>query len=168
MSEQPADFVKILNVLTKHHVKFIVIGGLAAIYHGHNRVTFDIDICYQREAKNLDNLAAALREMGATLRGADRTLKFKLDARTLKAGLNFTFDTKYGPFDMLGEVGGVGFYEDCDRHSEEGKISGHFVSILSLDDLINAKKHAARAKDIDDLRALDALQDVKKRKRGGE
>ena len=47
--------------------------------------------------QNVERLADALRELGATLRGAPPDLAFRLDADTLEAGLNFTFATRRRP-----------------------------------------------------------------------
>ncbi len=41
-------------------VDFVVIGGLAATFHGSARVTYDLDICYSRASANVRRLAAAL------------------------------------------------------------------------------------------------------------
>ena len=72
----------------------------------------DLDICYDRARDNLANLAAALRELKATLRGAPADLPFQLDARALEMGDSFTFNTPYGAFDCLGTPSGTGGYRD--------------------------------------------------------
>ena len=51
---------------------------------------------------NLERLASVLTAIGASLRGAPAGLPFRLDARTLRNGDSFTFDTAHGPFDILG------------------------------------------------------------------
>ena len=78
----------ILGVLARHQVRFVVIGGIAASLQGSTTITNDFDICYARDQENLGRLAAALTEAGATLRGVREPVAFRLDARTLKAGLN--------------------------------------------------------------------------------
>jgi hypothetical protein len=162
MSSSSPDFEKLLNVLVAKDVQFVVIGGLAGIYHGHARVTYDIDICYSREKSNLEALVNVLKEVDAKLRGADALVvkMFKLDWRTLKSGLNFTFTTIYGDFDVLGEVSGVGGYDECLKGVRTGIVAGVEVQILSLDRLIEAKKAAGRPKDLDDLRALERLKNI--------
>jgi hypothetical protein len=47
---------QIADVLRAHDVKFIVIGGQAEALLGSPRVTYDVDLCDQRSAQNLDNL----------------------------------------------------------------------------------------------------------------
>src|SRR5262245_55271583 len=93
----------ILEVLKRHRVDFVLIGGLAGVIHGSSYPTYDVDVAYGRSGENLERLASALRELEATLRRAPRDLPFVLDARTLQAGQNFTFDTKYGKLDILGD-----------------------------------------------------------------
>lgn len=54
---------QVADVLRAHDVKFIVIGGQAEALMGSPRVTYDVDLCYQRSSQNLENLAAALKQM---------------------------------------------------------------------------------------------------------
>src|SRR6266850_6682042 len=109
----------ILGVLARHQVRFVVIGGVAASLQGSTTITNDFDICYARDRENLERLAAALMELEATLRGVREPVAFRLDARTLKAGLNFTFETKYGPFDCLGAASGDFDYDQLKRNANE-------------------------------------------------
>jgi hypothetical protein len=65
------------EVLLRHGVEFIVIGGQAETLMGSPRVTFDTDLCYRRTPENLKNLAAALKELNPTLRGAPADLPIR-------------------------------------------------------------------------------------------
>ncbi|MGH3091226.1 MAG: hypothetical protein ACRDOG_02685, partial [Gaiellaceae bacterium] len=60
----------ILSTLERHGVEFVVIGGLAGMAQGSSYPSYDVDIAYGRVYENLERLARALRELGATLRGA--------------------------------------------------------------------------------------------------
>jgi hypothetical protein len=42
MPQEEFDFETILNVLTKHQVEFIVVGGLCAVLHGAPVQTYDL------------------------------------------------------------------------------------------------------------------------------
>jgi hypothetical protein len=64
------DADRILAVLDRHQVDFLVVGGVAAIAHGATRPTSDLDCVARRSGTNLDRLAAALRELNARLRVA--------------------------------------------------------------------------------------------------
>jgi len=52
---------EVLRLLQPHGVRFIVIGGWAAIIHGAARSTNDLDIVYARDPDNVGRLIEALR-----------------------------------------------------------------------------------------------------------
>jgi transcriptional regulator with XRE-family HTH domain len=137
----------LLNALDRKEVDFVVIGGVAGLAHGSAYPTYDLDIAYARGRRNLERLAGALREIGVRLRGAPDDLPFQVDAETLRAGMNFTFVTDFGPFDILGHVDGIRSYEElCDRAEIQG-VGGIPVKVASLNHLIGMKRKADRPKD---------------------
>ena len=147
-------FADLLARLGDAGVAFVVVGGLAVIAHGHVRATLDVDVCYGRSADNLRLLAEALAPVHPRLRGAPPELPFLWDERTLRNGLNFTLVTTDGEIDLLGEVTGLGTYDDIAPRAMEVEIHGRNVKILNLQDLIASKTAAGRAKDLVDLEAL--------------
>ena len=154
---EPTDFEAVFAILKKHSVKFVVIGGLCARAYLSNYITMDVDICYDRDSTNLERLAKALKEMKAVLRlrNAPANLPFKPDAKTLAGGLNFTFETELGPVNILGEVEGVGGYREA---LHEIRMMPEFnVPILSLKNLVAAKKAAGRPKDLNVLLELQLI-----------
>ncbi|MFN7949842.1 MAG: hypothetical protein U0Z53_31125 [Blastocatellia bacterium] len=151
-----------LALLKNYEVDFIVVGGVAVVAHGADYLTHDLDVCYSRGSDNIERLVAALKSVNARLRGAPAGLPFILDARTIRQGLNFTFDTDIGPLDLLGEVAGVGGYKEAREGSITAELFGFQVSILSLDKLIAAKRAAGRSKDLMALPELEAIQEVQK------
>src|SRR5262245_16862839 len=54
------NFREILPLLLQHGVRFILIGGGAALAHGAARITYDVDLVYARDPENLRGLVAAL------------------------------------------------------------------------------------------------------------
>ncbi|MFV0315641.1 MAG: hypothetical protein ACK5O2_01605 [Microthrixaceae bacterium] len=62
---------RLLEVLARHGVEFILIGGLAAVARGSPLPTTDVAVTPRRDAANLDRLAAALRELDARIRTGD-------------------------------------------------------------------------------------------------
>ncbi|MBI2325374.1 MAG: hypothetical protein HYU87_10495 [Chloroflexi bacterium] len=150
----------ILRILATHDVRFVVIGGLAGNIHGSTTITRDLDICYERTPENMERLANALRELRVTQRGADPKLPFRIDTRTIRNGLNFTFDTLHGWFDCLGDASGYG-YAVLAPNAEAGEIGEVKVLIASLDDLIRMKRAAGRLKDLVEIEDLSKLRDVR-------
>jgi hypothetical protein len=158
------DFKAAITILHDGGVEFIVVGGLAATLHGSARVTVDVDVLYRRTDENLERVARALAPVEPYLRGAPVGLPFRCDQATLKAGLNFTFSTTIGPIDLLGEMAGVGRYEDARPHATPRHVFDRDVLVLDLEWLIRAKRAAGRTKDLETLAELEILRDLS---RGG-
>ena len=148
MAEPEFDPAAILAVLERHGVDFVLIGGLAGLAHGSQYPTQDLDLAYGRSPANLEHLAAALSEIGATLRGAPKGLPFLLDARTLAAGANFTFDTTFGSVDILADPAGAPDYPALRAQGVEMRLFGLVVRVTNLDHLIAMKEAAGRPKDL--------------------
>jgi hypothetical protein len=148
-----------LRTLDRYGVRSVVIGGIAARLLGSPTVTRDTDFCYERTPENLERLAAALRELGAKLRGVDEEVPFLLDAKTLAAGDHFTFRTKAGDFDVLGTPAGVEGFDELVQRAEPFDIDGITVLVASIDDLIRMKRAAGRAKDLIEVEVLAAVRD---------
>jgi predicted nucleotidyltransferase len=164
------DLEKIVKALTGHDVDFVIVGGVAAVLHGSSYSTTDFDICYSREARNIQALIAALSPFHPRLRGKNipGNLPFRFDAETLRRGLNFTFTTDEGDVDLLGEIQGLGGYAEVLKNSDQIEIFGASCRVMSLEDLVRAKKAAARGKDLILVKELEALLELHKRSRSGE
>lgn len=148
MPEQEFDPGPILEVLVRHRVDFVVIGGLAGIARGSAYNTHDVAVAYERSAENLSWLAAALSELGATLRGAPEGLPFQPDSETLRAGSNFTFDTRFGSLDILGDPAGAPRYNELRAGGSTEELWGLAIRIASIDHLIAMKEAAGRPRDL--------------------
>lgn len=153
---QPAAVVARLN---RHGVRYVVIGGLAAVLRGSPTVTVDVDICYAHEEANLARLASALTEAHAKLRGAPRGLPFRPDASTLAKGDAFTFTTDDGPLDIIATPAGTSGYEELAANADQVEAFGHEFLVAGIDDLIRMKRAAGRPKDRVELEILGALRD---------
>ncbi len=138
-------------------VRFVLIGGAAAMVHGAARLTQDVDVVYDRESENLERLAVALAPLEPYLRDVPAGLPFQLDVATLERGLNFTLTTALGPLDLLGEITGGGTYADLRRHTIEIEAFGVHLRCLDLPALIKAKRAAGRPKDLEAIAELEAI-----------
>ena len=150
----------ILKSLTSSEVDFVIVGGVAITTHGSAYLTRDLDLCYSRTSKNLKKIVAALSEFEPRFRGFPENLPFVFDVSTLRNGTNFTFVTKIGDVDLLGEVAGVGNYKEVLENSEYKDLFGLQVRVLTLEGLIKAKRAAGRTKDLLVLPELEALREA--------
>ncbi|MGH2786446.1 MAG: hypothetical protein ACRDJV_00875 [Actinomycetota bacterium] len=156
MAFEPLD---LLEVLAKHSVEFVLIGGIAAAARGSPTTTVDLDVCYRRTVGNLRRLATALRSVDARLRGVSEDVPFLLEAETLSAGDHFTLSTSLGDLDLLGTPAGTAGFDELVRGATDVDLDGLTVKVASLDDLIRMKKAAGRPKDRVELEILAALRD---------
>jgi len=141
---------EILEVLERHHVLYVVIGGLAAELRGSPYVTRDVDVTPARTRENFTRLAAALRELEATLRvpNLDDTLVIPLDERTFEQGTTWTFVTKHGYLDIALLPDGTRGYDDLRRAATREQITDTVtIFVASLADVIRSKEAAGREKD---------------------
>jgi hypothetical protein len=157
------NFRALLELLTKAEVDFILIGGGAATAHGSVRLTVDVDVVYKRSPENVARLVAALAPLSPYLRGAPPGLPFRLDAETIRHGLNFTLTTSLGSLDLLGEVTGGGRYEDLLPHTVRIQAFGVECLCLDIEKLIEVKRAAGRPKDFDAIAELEALEEERDR-----
>ena len=148
---------KVIPRLAESKVAFVIVGGVAATVHGSAQVTFDLDICYARDAGNLQRLVNVLAPLHPRLRGAPGDLPFLWDTETLRRGLDFTLLTDWGDLDLLGEIAGVGGYQQALAASVPVALFGVTCAVLSLPALIVARRTAGRPRDLYSLPELEAL-----------
>jgi hypothetical protein len=103
------DLPRILEVLDRNKVSYILIGGMAAVYHGSPFPTEDADITPEMDRRNLDKLAAALRELHARIRpdSEPEGLPFRCDGEVLAAGQIWNLTTDAGDLDVTFKPSGT-------------------------------------------------------------
>lgn len=141
---------ELLEVLERHGVRFVVIGGLAAELRGSPYITRDVDVTPSRDRANLRRLAGALRELNAQLRvpGVDGPVEFKLDEHSFDWGTTWTFVTDHGYLDVALLPDGTQGYDDLRRGATREQITETLqVDVASLADVIRSKEAAGREKD---------------------
>jgi len=148
---------KQITLLGRFKVECVIVGGVAATLHGSALPTTDLDVCYARNPANLERLTNALQSVHARLRNAPEDIPFILDSETLRRGLNFTFTTDIGSLDLLGEIRGVGYYEDVLAGSLVFELFGYPFAVIEIGKLILAKRTASRPKDLVAVAELEAL-----------
>ncbi|HST51161.1 MAG TPA: hypothetical protein VLJ61_04050 [Pyrinomonadaceae bacterium] len=149
-----------LRLLTRHQVEFVIVGGVAISAHGSSYLTYDLDVCHARTRENIKRLTAALAPFHPRPRDFSADLPFVWDEQMLRQGTSFTLSTDLGNIDLLGEVSGLGDYEQVRAQSIVMNLFGMQCRVLSLDALIIAKRAAGRTKDLLALPELEALREV--------
>src|SRR5436305_3941149 len=93
---------EILRVLADHRVRYVLIGGLAAVARGSPQATFDVDVTPLRTTENLERLSTALSALEARVWTPDVPdgLPFGHDADSIAAVAVWNLLTRYGRLDI--------------------------------------------------------------------
>lgn len=140
----------VLEVLERHRVRYVVIGGFAAQLHGSPYDTSDVDVTPDRDRANLKRLGKALEELGAEIRAeADQTPPpLVLEPEALKRFQNLALTTIHGNLDVCLAPDGTHGFGDLRRGATRERITETLeVSVASLADVIRSKEAAGREKD---------------------
>lgn len=155
----PFDPERIVRVLAKHRVSYVLIGALGARLYGFPRVTADIDITPDRSAANMKALAAALRELDARVfpESIPEGLPFDCSPAALSRAQLWNLVTVAGRIDIAFRPAGTEGYEDLARSAKAFAVFDTTIEVASLDDIIRSKTAADRPQDRQDLPILQAL-----------
>ena len=145
----PPTYRDLYASFASHKVRYLLIGGAAAVAHGVQRATFDVDILIEATPENAAATLAAMLEIG--MGTADLT-----DAQDLLAQEVTIFDDVLN-VDVQTRTPGVVFAEAWERR-QVADSHGVAVNVLALDDLIASKEAAGRPVDLDDVAALRRAQ----------
>jgi len=153
----------ILAELCRCQVDFIVVGGVAAVLEGVPVNTFDLDVVHSRKPDNVDRLLTALDFLEAVYRMRAELL-LRPDASHLQSAGHQLLKTRFGPLDVLGEIGRSRGYDELLPHIEDMELSaGLHVRVLNLETLIAVKEEIAGAKDLAVLPVMRRTLEEKQR-----
>ena len=136
----------VFESLNDHEVRYLVIGGIAAVLHGVPRATFDLDILIDATPENARRLLDALAKAGlgtATLTTADDLLAHEITVFKDRVRV-----------DVQRTTPGLDFADGWSRRVEM-RHAGQRFFVVSREDLIASKRAAGRPVDLDDVRLLE-------------
>jgi hypothetical protein len=170
--DRPYDAAAVTAALQKRTVRFVVIGGVAAIAQGSPLPTEDIDVTPDRSPENLAAIAGALQDLEAKLRTPDEPVAFPIDARMVGGNTVWTLTTRAGNLDLVFEPAGTRGYDDLRRQAVEFDLgSGKPALVAALTDVIRMKEASNREKDRAQLpalrRTLELIRERERRERDG-
>jgi hypothetical protein len=149
-----ADLSAIIEGLIKEEVKFILVGGLAAVIQGAPVTTMDVDIVHNRSSENISKLFTFLKSIDATYRRPDNKIIAPKEEDLSVMG-HALFTTRIGPLDVLAFIEERKTYEDLIRHTIEIEFRGHTIQVLDIKMLIELKRKSKDPKDKQRLAVLE-------------
>lgn len=132
--------------LQRHKVRYLVIGGIAAVLHGVPRATFDLDILIEAKPENAKNLLEAF--LDAKLGTAALTTPEELLSQEI------TIFKDRVRIDVQTSTPGIKFEEAWERR-EMMEYQKQKFYVVSREDLISSKRAAGRPVDLEDVRLLE-------------
>lgn len=155
----------IIAALNEADVRYLVVGGLAVVAHGHVRFTADVDLMVDFDEANLGRALAVFKDLGYHPRAPVQLEEFadeeKRSAWIRDKGL--TVFSMYSDLHPATEVDlfvkdPLGFDEAYGRAVTMEVASGIEATIVSLEDLLRLKRAAGRPEDHSDIEVLEQLQ----------
>ena len=173
MTDEPRpelDPAGLLGVFARHGVEFVAVGGFAALRHGAQRVTKDVDLCVRWSPENLERVAAALLELHARLK-VDTYIEVPIDAVLLGRMEVATWRTRSGDVDVLLGIPRDARWELVRYEELRGRgavitIGELEIPVAALEDIIRSKEIADRPVDREALPELRRLRDELEEERG--
>ena len=150
------DLLKIVELLQKHKVEFILVGGYALASHGYTRMTVDIDISVNPSLENSPKWILALSELpdGVTKELIGEVDPFDGDYKhAIRINDEFTID-------IMPSVSGVDF-QTLKNHVDNVQIGKINMPILSLEGLLLTKQNSIRPKDMADVDMIKKMVEAK-------
>ena len=146
--------------LVVSQVEFVLVGGFAAVAHGVTMVTQDVDVCCRFSEANLMRIQRALADVHPVHRSRP-DLPLQLTAEQCASLKNLYLKTDLGVLDCLGEVLGVGGFDEVFKHSIELELPFGNCRVIDIEALVRAKE--AMNRDHDRM-AVKYLKEILKQK----
>ena len=143
------DFKEFFALLNVRGVEFLVLGGVAYNFYAPPRATKDIDIWIRPSIDNAERFLAALSEFGFQ-HGIVATALVEQD-KVLMLG------RPPNRIDVLTRPDGLS-WEPCWARRVPSDYAGEPIAFVSIDDLIDSKRAAARDQDLVDVRKLEKIK----------
>jgi hypothetical protein len=153
------EHLDILKILLKHDVEFMLVGGVAVNYYGFTRPTGDLDVWLKPVEENKKKLIKALTELKivkediAVINAADfsQPIVFHIG------------NTPPFVIDFMTKISGVNWQEAWTKRNDS-EFEGLKLSFIHINDLKANKFMSGRPKDLEDIKQLLRIEELRKRK----
>jgi hypothetical protein len=135
------------------------------VFHGAMMSTLDLDICCAFGEENVLKIEAAVKDLNPVHRLTAQKLPLEMTRDAFRDIKNLYLQTDLGKLDCLGEVAGIGNFEEVKKQSVLASMSFGQFSFLNIDALIASKKAVGREHDWAAVRRLAAIKERKEQQK---
>jgi Nucleotidyl transferase of unknown function (DUF2204) len=146
LAQLQTDLNEFVALLNSHKVEYLVVGGHAVAFHGHPRLTGDIDFFIGVSSENAARVLNVLTAFGFGNLGIGADDLTSPD-RVIQLG------RPPNRIDLLTTISGVTFQEAWTARAP-GSLGAHAVNFIGWDALIRNKQASGRDKDRTDVATL--------------
>ena len=162
----PGDVERTLLALAEADVKYLIVGGVAVVLHGHLRVTADLDLVVQLQPDNVTRCIRALQDLGFRARAPVPAAQFAnpkmRESWMREKGL--TVFSLWSPelpgFEVDLFVREPFDFDAVYQRAMRVQLDRCTATVISLPDLIVLKQEAGRPRDQEDVAALRTLAET--------
>jgi predicted nucleotidyltransferase len=155
---------QVLAALNAAEVRYLVVGGVAVVLHGHLRTTADLDLVVALDPSNAGRAIRALEALGFVPRAPVPAAQFA-DAAARAA---WVADKGLTVFSLWSDqVAGLEVdlfveapfdFDAAYARAVRVALDATTTTVVALDDLLVMKRAAGRPQDLSDAEALEALR----------
>ena len=164
-----AVFEPLFKALNDGGVRYVVVGGLAIVLHGHPRLTVDVDLVVDLDDEPARRAIDTLVAMGLRPRVPVNPRDFA-DRSVREGWVHDRGMQVFSMFDPSNPMRVVGLFvnhpvpfEELWARSVEFELRGTTVRVASIPDLIQLKRLAGRSQDLADIQQLEAILKAKQK-----
>ena len=149
------DFQDFIQLLNKHKVAYMIVGGYALAFHGKPRHTGDLDIWINISEDNATRMVKVIKDFGMAALGLKK-------ADFLRPG--YVTQIGYPPLriDILNEIDGISFNDAIKNMQTLQSDDGIEITYIGLHDFITNKEASGRSQDLTDIKEIKSLKPAKR------
>ena len=141
-----SDFNELLQTFASQEVRYLVVGGYAAMQYSQPRYAKDLELWLEASTENASRVMQSFKEFGLPLLNVT-------PADFASESLQYMIGRAPVPFDFLTSLPGLDFASCWERRLTD-ESEGFPVFYLSKPDIIQAKPLAGRPQDLHDLEEI--------------
>ena len=140
------DMKELIEAFENHEVQYVLVGGYAVNFYGYVRSTQDIDFLVMPSLENAQNLMKALSDFGFGGAGIPQEY-FEREGTAVHLGVE---PNRIDLLTSLKGITNVTIFENVERV----EFGGVLLNMIAYDDLLAAKRHSERPRDLADVDEL--------------